>query len=309
MKKHLKKVIPILVLLLIAAAFWYLDPIEESGVSAVQPAESDEISASLTLTVLDVGQGSAALLQAGDVSILIDAGERDQGESVRSALKAAGVTKLDRLILTHLHTDHYGGALSLIGSIPITEIWVPETPEELTPTIKMYSNLLDAIEDENVPVALLSSPAVYTLTEDVTLSVLDGFLETPESLNDTSLILRIDCGDASFLITGDAGTAQEDQLRLSGEPISVDVLVAGHHGSSTSSRQYFLNTVQPAASVISVGANNSYNLPNEHTVERLAAFGPIYRTDLNGTITFTTDGSTIRVTAKNIDDTLDAKGA
>ena len=264
--------------------------------------ENRSPAAPLTVTVLDVGQGSSTLLQAGDTAVLIDCGERDAGETVLQALQNRGVGHLDLLVLTHLHTDHYGGALSLLGEIPVTEIVIPDTPENLIPTVSTYERLLDAIEKEQIPVTLLSSPQTRTLADGVTLRFLNSFLDAPDNLNNTSLTMRIDCKNASFLITGDAETEQEDALRLGGEPIDVDILVTGHHGSATSSRPYFLNTVRPIASAISVGANNSYNLPNARTVERLAAFGPIYRTDWNGDIAFVTDGDVIRVTAGNISD-------
>ena len=263
-------------------------------------------SAPLAVTVLDVGQGSSTLVQAGETAVLIDCGERESAADLRQALLDAKVSRLDLLIVTHLHTDHYGGALDLLGEVPVDELLLPETPEELLPTAPSYEKFLDAAEKNRIPLTLLSAPEARTLADGVTLSFLDGFLDSPQNLNNTSLIIRLDCKDASFLITGDAETEQEDALRLGGEPIDADILVAGHHGSSTSSRQYFVNAVTPIASAISVGAGNSYNLPNEHTVERLAAFGPIYRTDLNGNIRFETDGALIHVFARQIDDTLDA---
>ena len=123
-------------------------------------------------------------------------------------------------------------------------------------------------------------------------------------MNDTSLCIRIDVADTAFLITGDAEVALEDLLRQNNQPIQVDVFIAGHHGSNTSNKQYFLNTVSPRVSIISVGRDNAYNLPNAKALERLSAFGPVYRTDLNGTVVLSTDGQTIGVTAENIRDQI-----
>lgn len=258
--------------------------------------------------VLDVGQGSSLLLRTSgndnQHSVLIDAGERSASQSVCDALDAAEIKLLDLVILTHPHSDHYGGLIEVLNNYKVDEMWMPVVPEPLMPTNITFESLLDAIEQNGCNVVQPIEPRTVELSNDVTLSLLNVFLPEPDSLNDTSLCVRIDANKASFLVTGDGEAAVEDALRESNEFINVDIFVAGHHGSNTSNKQYFLNEVSPKASVISCGRDNSYNLPNQKALTRLSAFGEVYRTDLNGTVSFTTDGNTIWVNADNINDAI-----
>ena len=124
------------------------------------------------------------------------------------------------------------------------------------------------------------------------MKLLGPFLKNVDNLNNNSLCFRIDAGDASFLITGDGETVVEDALRENHD-IDIDVLVAGHHGSSTSSRPKFVSAASPKVSVISVGAENRYGHPTQKVLETLESFGPVFRTDLHQTVSFFTDGATI----------------
>ncbi|MBP0981743.1 MAG: MBL fold metallo-hydrolase [Oscillospiraceae bacterium] len=297
-------------------------PAPAPGVSAVPAAPSVSESSSqpeepkdprlMKLDVIDVGQGSGALLQVfadGETrNIMIDAGERTAQKAVSSHLKKADVDKLDLVIITHPHTDHFGGILQALKDYEVGEVWLPFVSEELTPTNSTYIDFLNGLEKNGCRVTIKTEPEIICISDAVTLELLDAFLDKPEELNNTSLCVRIDAGEASFLITGDAEVQQEDKMREGKENIDVDIFVAGHHGSNSSNKQYFLNTVTPMASVISVGKDNDYSLPSAKAVDRLAKFGNLYRTDLNGTVTFTTDGETITVLANNINDTIDAKG-
>jgi len=260
----------------------------------------------LTLTVIDVGQASSALVRSGDSAALIDCGESSSSGNILKTLSDSGVRKLDYLIITHLHSDHYGSAYDVIKKLDVDEIIIPYTPEDLIPTTSSFEELIDIIADKDIPVTVCNEKTERMLSDNASISFLDGYIDNPEDANNTSLTMRIDCGKASFLITGDAEVEIEDKLRENNEPIDVDILIAGHHGSYTSSKQYFLNDVTPTATAISAGRDNSYGLPNENVLKRLAAFGPIYRTDINGSVTFSTDGIQIDVTAKNISDSFAA---
>ena len=258
----------------------------------------------LAVTVIDVGQGSATLVQAGDADILIDCGERSEANRLTAELAAAGVRRLSAVVVTHLHTDHFGALVDLLGRFSVDAIILPETPDDLLPTNVTFERLLDAIERTKTPVIYQTAPQTILLSDAAALTFLDSFLETPDELNNTSLCLRIDCGSASFLITGDAERPVEAHLLETGALVDADVYIAGHHGSNSSSSQEFLNAVRPVVSAVSVGRGNDYELPSDAVIERLAAFGPVCRTDMSGTIRFLTDGETIRVTAAGIDETL-----
>ena len=117
-----------------------------------------------------------------------------------------------------------------------------------------------------------------------------------DDTNDTSLVLRIDYGETSFLLTGDMEQDAEDDLVASGAPLDVDVLQVGHHGSETSTGYVFLNAVLPEVGVVSVGEGNSYGHPHEAALSRLRDAGvDVWRTDLSGTIRITSDGTNYAV--------------
>ena len=119
-----------------------------------------------------------------------------------------------------------------------------------------------------------------------------GYSET----NNTSLVLRIDYGVTSFLLTGDMENTAETDLVNSGANLKADVLQVGHHGSSTSTSYLFLNAVLPEMGVISCGAGNKYGHPHEETLSILRdAKVDVYRTDLQGTITIGSDGQNFTV--------------
>lgn len=260
------------------------------------------------LCVIDVGQGSSALLLTKDKAVLVDGGDIGQGDAVMDKLDELGVRALDLVVASHPHSDHIGGLAELVGVVPVRQVLMPRVPDDMIPTTKTYQRFLDAIEGAGSTLTVCEQPISFALDKDVTLSVVGSFLQHPVSLNDCSLVLRVDAGAASFLLMGDAEVSTEDALRERGVDVDADILVAGHHGSATSSRQHFLNAVTPMASAVSVGIDNSYGLPSAQVLERLSRFGEIYRTDLNGDILFTTDGGIIQVTGGNLSRSLDARG-
>lgn len=200
-KRLLKKILAPLLTLLAAALTGYSVWDYTGGASL--PAAAMPEGALVSVQVIDVGQGSSLLLHTAEHSVLIDAGEREASEAVAAQLDAWGITSLDLMVLTHLHTDHYGGAVGLLGEYGVDTLWMPAVSEDLLPTNRSYEQLLDAIEQNGCAVELLAEPRALPLGEGITLSLLDGFVPEPDNLNDTSLCLRIDAGEASFLITGD----------------------------------------------------------------------------------------------------------
>jgi len=261
------------------------------------------------VSVIDVGQGSSLLVKIyGDYikSILIDAGEPPFADKVCDVIDSAGLSSLDLIVITHPHSDHFGGATEVLRRYSVDELWLPDISEELTPTNAAYYKFLEAADKNGCRVTTKSKAETLKLSKDSSISIVDGFVDMPKDLNDASLCLRIDIGEASFLVTGDGESDLEATLLERNANIDADILIAGHHGSNTSSGQRFLNAVTPTASAISAGRDNDYGHPHPDAVSRLAAFGNIYRTDINGTITFFTDGDKIAVSADNISDLLDA---
>ncbi|MEG1971526.1 MAG: ComEC/Rec2 family competence protein [Oscillospiraceae bacterium] len=252
----------------------------------------------LSLHIIDVGQGSAALIKTADKAVLIDGGESFNSKMVTDYLSGEGIEEIDIVVGTHPHSDHYGGIPDVLANFKVNNIILPKLTEKQIPENKTWEQLMLALSKTSGKITYKDKKETYDLGGGAVLELLGPFLKDEENLNNLSLCFKITVGDASFLITGDGETAVEDALRKN-EDIDVDVLVAGHHGSATSSRTKFLNAVTPKISAVSVGENNKYSLPNEQVMERLHSFGEVFRTDFNGSVVFMTDGKSISVMTEN----------
>lgn len=250
----------------------------------------------LTVRFLDVGQGDAALLTTETHAVLIDGGLPGAGRELRAALGRAGVKKLDLVLLSHPHADHYGGLIEVVEKVPIGEFLMPSIPEDLTPTAVSFGTLLEALEGREVS-CRFAEPGMTVSLGDAVLTVLaPGKNARYDSLNDYSILARVDCGETSFLFTGDAEKRAEKNAVEEGMDLNATVLKVGHHGSNTSSHSRFLEAVSPEIAVISVGEGNRYGLPSEKALARIKEQDiRIYRTDLQGTITLTSDGRKVAV--------------
>ena len=292
-KKTKKKIASLVVLGALLASSYVMELINPVETFAPQAPENSILS----FEAIDIGQGHATLIRTDSKTVLVDGGETDQSYKLMEYLEQNNVEKIDLVVATHPHTDHYGGLIDVLNKYEVTELILPKLSEQNTPTNKTFGKFLDAIENNGCKFTLLSQKQEIDLG-GATLSLIGPFLYDVENLNNTSLACRVDAGEASFLITGDGETMVEDALRES-EDVDVDVLLAGHHGSGTSSRPKFLDVVTPVLSLVSVGADNSYNLPKQDVIDRLSAFGDVLRTDIEGSIVLTTDGENIGVVTEN----------
>ena len=280
-------------LLLALAAFllW-----QELSPPAAAPAANPALEG-LTLQVIDVGQAQSLLLICGEDAILVDAGEYVAGGKVLAALSRAGVQHLSAAIVTHPHSDHYGGMRTVLEKIPTAAFYTSAVPESQLPTTQSYEKLLNTLSEQSIPAAYLFAGDTIPLG-DATVTVLSPTRGTTwENLNNYSLVLRITYGNTAFLLMGDAEAEVEETMLTAKAELAADVLVVGHHGSATSSSENFLKAVAPRDALLSVGEDNSYNLPNTGVLTRLKEQGAaLYRTDLQGTIIVTSDGEQITVT-------------
>jgi competence protein ComEC len=219
----------------------------------------------------------------------------DVGEEVVSPfLWSRGLKRLDIVALTHAHEDHLGGLLSVIENFSVRELWIgrdEDTPE--------FRRLLAEARDRGTMI-IHKTEGDELEWGDVRGKVLWPPVEEPsnEASNDDSLVMRIEDGTTSFLLTGDVEQAEERQILAEGEPLTSDFLKVPHHGSKTSSTDAFLTAVQPRIAAISVGAGNPYGHPSESVVERYVQDGVnLLRTDRNGAVTVSSDGDTISAQA------------
>ena len=276
---------------------------EKTGapVSAAQGDTGGGGSASGTLEVyfFDVGQGDSELIRLpGGENILIDAGTSSTEDELVGELRSLGAETLDLVVATHPHADHIGGMAAVIDAFDVRQVVMPRISESDTPTTKTYENLLQSIADKGLTITPAEPGDELLSSGGAVLTVLAPNGEDYGDLNNYSVVLRLTYGEDSFLFTGDAEEASEEEMLSLDWPLTATVLKCGHHGSETSTSPAFLGAVSPQYAVISCGVDNDYGHPDAVTLEKLEAAGAeVFRTDLQGTILASTDGSGVTMTA------------
>lgn len=239
----------------------------------------------LQIHFFDVGQADSTLLISDGKTMLIDAGNNEDGDLVVSNIKKLGISKLDYVIGTHPHEDHIGGLDNVISAFDIGTIYMPKVKTNT----KTFEDVLDIVASKNLSV---TSPKVGDkfMVGKVECEVIlcsTGSKEEEENLNLSSLVIRAIYKEQSYLFMGDSEKENENSRTWQ----QTNVLKVGHHGSDTSSSQSFLNQILPQIAIISVGKDNSYGHPKQTTLDKLNKLGTlVYRTDEKGNILLESDG-------------------
>lgn len=237
---------------------------------------------------IDVGQGDSALIKCGEHSMLIDAGDDTKGTLIQNYLKKQNVKSLDYLVLTHPDSDHIGGAPVIITKFDIDKVFVSNFENDN----KSYQKLIQALDYKRLKYETPKVGTQYSLgTATITILAPNKKYDNP---NDSSIALIVQNDSNKFLFSGDAGEAAEQDIIDNNSDISADVYKVGHHGSKYSTSSDFFRAVSPTYAVISCGEGNSYGHPHAETLNTLRMNGvDVYRTDEDGTIIATSDGSNI----------------
>ena len=222
-------------------------------VSTAQPA-GDGQTANFEMHFLDVGQALSVLVECDGQYMLYDGGNVDDGSYVVSYLQNLGVEELQYVFCSHAHEDHVGGLSAALAYFPADHVYSPVTEA----STKCFKDFVKYTQQQNLQVEVPAAGTQWALGS-ATVTML-GPVAQYDDTNDTSIVLRIDYGATSFLLTGDMEADAERDLVNSGANLKVDVLQVGHHGSSTSTSYVFLNAVLPEMGIISCGANNKYGL-------------------------------------------------
>jgi competence protein ComEC len=258
-----------------------INPKAELDNTTADPAEKKK----LEVHFIDVGQGDSILVRAPEgLDILIDGGEARSG--VVDYLERLGISQLDLVILTHPDSDHLGGVVDILDTLPVTKIVTNGQPHS-TP---LYEKFLDDIANSAIEYSEVKQGVKLTYN-DLILNVLNPVSIQDDNLNNNSLVIRLEYGSVSFMLTGDVQADGEAQMLASHIPLASTILKVAHHGSASSSTPAFLEAVHPATAVYTAGLGNQSGFPSPDTIANLTAVGArIYGTDQNGTVVITTDG-------------------
>jgi len=317
----------VLVLLLVAAGYigwkyvlpwWKTKPPTPSGKE-------------LQVHILDVGPvegDSILIISPTSKSVLIDAGDTNKGKVVLEALKRYNVQQLDFFIATHPHPDHIGGADEVIKGTKVlrvidngTEPDVPESlavkpnpkavqkksaqdkktrPAKSNAITKFYDDYKDTVTQSGASYEKVQAGTKYDIGGGALLTVLaptdplftKDQMKTGGNLpNANSIVIRLDYGDFSMLLTGDSEEQTEHRMLTKDVNLRATILKVSHHGSKYATTQDFVDRVKPEVAVISCGEWNRYGHPSQVVLDRLkAANAKLLRTDLQGEITITTRG-------------------
>jgi len=240
---------------------------------------------------IDVGQGDSILIQVNNKNLLIDAGPKSDKKKLLNYLSNLHLEKLDYVIATHPHEDHIGNMSDVIDDYNVLAFYAPKVQS----TTKTFEQMVESLKSKNLKINVIKKGTdSINLGENTKVTIFSPTKDYYEDLNNYSPVIKIEYGKTSFLFTGDAQKEVEKEILANNEDISADILKVGHHGSSTSTTKDFLNKVNPSIGVISLGKDNTYNHPNDGTINRLNQNKvTIYRTDKNGTVILSSDGSKI----------------
>ena len=245
----------------------------------------------LEVHFIDVGNADCILVRQGAASMLIDAGEKGDADTILEYLQRQGVERLNIVIATHPHADHIGSMARVIRALPIDTFLMAYMPQSATPTSAVYLSMLQALDEKQVSVRQAQPGDTLSLGE-AQVQILAP-LEQSNDPNNMSVVSRVVYGERRFLFMGDAETPVEQQLLERGTELSADVLKAGHHGSRTATSEAFLKRVAPTYAVLTCGKGNSYGHPHKETLQLLEKYNvTTLRSDVEGDIVFVTDGHT-----------------
>lgn len=291
MRKWTDSIIAILIVVMIMIAGCS----KNSATATDQGAMLAQQSTPLTVKVLDIGQGDAILIRIAGQTLLVDTGDIEHRGKMVDYIKKEGITTIDKVIITHPHADHLGGMPGILENFKVGQIY----DSGQIGTTALYRQYMVLVNKKNIPFKVATAGMEIEIAENVKLKLFapEKPLLTESALNNNSIVAKLSYQKFSMLLTGDAEKESEARMLTKyGDELKSQILKAGHHGSNTSSSLDFLKAVKPEVAIISVGVNNDYHHPHPMTLKKYVEGKlKVYRTDIDGTVTITSDGQTYKI--------------
>ena len=270
-----------------------------SSSTITTPNQEGDLSEGLPeckIIMIDCGQADSILLTSDYFNVLVDVGESRDAADIRETLDSLGINKLDMVIATHPHADHIGGMQTIVENYNIDKLIMSPVGH----TSKTYEKLVASIAEQNISVEKAEVNKVYNIG-DLKLTIIGPCDTYNEDLNNNSVVAIASYGEIDILLTGDAEVlAEKDYTKNLGDYNNkIEILKSGHHGSDTSSSDNLLDNINASVALISCGVGNKYGHPKAETLNKYTERGmEVYRTDIHGDITITTNGTNFVVEAE-----------
>jgi len=290
-KETTKWVLPLVFLLAAVLLFGIIYSASSGGIKKLigqfnssNTAQGDEF---IVLRFIDVGQGDSTLIELPDGKIvLVDAGPALSSLVLEAYIDSLGHNRIDYLIATHPHEDHIGGMAAIITKYDIGEIWAPKVAHNT----RTYELFLDAVKNKGLSLNTATAGKTIYSEADCSIKVLYPKNDTStEDPNNWSVILLVEFGGVSILLTGDADSSFISSVYNK----KIDVLKVSHHGSYRGTDIDLVRKLKPESAIISCATDNPHGFPHKEVLEALRDIS-VYRTDIHGTIVVISNGRDLK---------------
>lgn len=248
-------------------------------------------SSTFSMEFIDVGQGDATLIECDKHYMLIDGGSKLAGSTVKNTLRDKGIQHLDILAISHLHEDHFGGLIDVLGYATSIDKTISNSAES---NLAIFSDLEHELSINGTKISIPHEGDKFKLGS-AEIEIIDA---NSNDLND-SLVFLVTFGDTSFLFTGDIEETAQRRITTKyqnekDDSYDIDLIKMPHHGGKANI--LFMRTFMPEYAIISVGKNNKYGHPFNETLDMLDQMdAKVYRTDVNGNIIVKSDGKSLSI--------------
>jgi len=238
----------------------------------------------LEVNYLDIGQGDSILLSVNNLNILIDGGPDNSLLHRLGEVLPWYERKIDYLVISHYHADHFVGFIELLNKYEVDNILV--TNHE--PDNMLYKIFINELREKDLDVTIVNEGDRFIISEDVYFDIILADC-IHEDYNDNSILLKFKYYDLDLLFTGDLTSVQEKTIL--NRDLESEILKVAHHGSMWSSSKEFLEVVKHEVCIIQSGIDNKFGHPHEEAMSRLENINcNIYNTQFNSTIKLTSNG-------------------